>query len=133
MGHTERSLRSCIKAHCSLYLRYVDDTFAIVPDEQSALSLCTALNNAHPAPHFTHIFESDGILPFLDVKVIRSPEGIFSTSLYRKQTYSGVYLNLNSFSPVSYKVGLVRTLFYRVHRIFPLSTYSLNWNFSVMF
>ena len=37
--------------------------------------------------------------------------------MYRKQTYSGVYLNFNSFSPVSYKAGLVRTLFYRVHRI----------------
>ena len=95
MGRTERNLRSCIKAHCSLYLRYVDDTFAIVPDEQSALSGTNVLGgtNAHPALHFTHVFESDGILPFLDVKVMRSPDGIFSTSMYRKQTYSCVYLN----------------------------------------
>ena len=39
------------------------------------------------------------------------------TSVYRKPTFSGVYLNFNSFVPISYKRNLVRCLFHRANRI----------------
>ena len=35
------------------------------------------------------------------------------TSLYRKKTFSGVYMNYNSFLPVKYKKGLIHTLLFR--------------------
>ena len=41
---------------------------------------------------FTSENEENNILPFLDIKVIRSGDN-FMTSVYRKPTFSGVYTN----------------------------------------
>ena len=38
-----------------------------------------------------------------------------TTSLYRKKTFSGVYLN--SFLPMHYKKGLIHTLLFRAYNI----------------
>ena len=44
------------------------------------------------------------------------------TSLFRKKTFSGVYLNFSSHLPNTYKKGLIDTLLYRAYNIF--SNYS---------
>ena len=46
----------------------------------------------------------------------------FSTSLYRKPTFSGLYSNFESFMPDSYKKGLLFTL---LHRAFVICC---SWN-----
>ena len=51
---------------------------------------------------------------FLDIEVIRE-QGKFSTTIYRKSTFSGVSCNFESFLPSFYKFGMVYTL---VHRYF---------------
>ena len=64
--------------------------------------------------------EKDGKLPFLDVEIFRS-DGKFSTSVYRKPTFTGLFTNFHSFIPLAYKLSLVSCL---LHRIFNLcSTY----------
>ena len=65
---------------------------------------------------FTSENEENNILPFLDIKVIRSGDN-FVTSVYRKPTFSGVYTNYNSFLPEIYKSGLIRTLLFRLYTI----------------
>ena len=45
---------------------------------------------------------------FLDIEVIRE-QGKFSTTVYRKPTFSGVYSNFESFLPSVYKFGMVYT------------------------
>ena len=52
-------------------------------------------------------------LSFLDVLVSREEER-FSTSLYRKPTFSGLYTNFDSFISVNYKRGLIYCLLFRV-------------------
>ena len=117
MGHIEKTIRDSIKSHCALYLRYVDDTFALVNDENRAYELLRILSDAHPSLSFTCELEHNRFLPFLDVGVHRQSNDIFSTVLYRKPTFNGVYLNFNSFAPLSFKKALVRTLFTRACRI----------------
>jgi hypothetical protein len=117
MGHLEEKVDRHINDHCSFYVRYIDDTFALVRDENTALKLLSVLNNAHACLTFTHESEQNDTLPFLDVKVMKNSLGTFSTSVHRKATFSGIYLNFNSYVPVSYKKGLVRTLFTRANRI----------------
>ena len=56
--------------------------------------------------------EKENKLFFLDVKIIRE-QGKFSTTIYRKPTFSGVYSNFESFLPSVYKFGMV----YRCFRI----------------
>ena len=47
-------------------------------------------------------------LPFLDVANTRSDRLV--TSAYRKSTFTGLLQNCNSFSPFTYKKGLIKTL-----------------------
>ena len=43
--------------------------------------------------------------------------GIFSTSVYRKPTFTGLFTNFDSFIPISYKRGLINTLLFRYFNI----------------
>ena len=49
---------------------------------------------------------------FLDVKVIRE-DNVFTTSVYRKPAFSGVYTHFDSYMPLNYKFSLVSTIFSR--------------------
>ena len=55
-------------------------------------------------------------MSFLDVEIIRK-RGKFTTSVYRKPTFSGVYTHFDSFLPSTYKFGMIYTLAYRCFRI----------------
>ena len=48
-------------------------------------------------------------LSFLDVKEFREND-TFVTSVFRTETFSGMYTNFISFIPLEYKFGLVHTL-----------------------
>ena len=47
------------------------------------------------------------------VSVKRLDSNSFSTSIYRKETFTGLYTKWDSFTPRRYKVNLIRTLTYR--------------------
>ena len=49
---------------------------------------------------------------FLDVKICREKDKL-ATSVFRKDTFSGVYINFSSFVALEYKFGLVHTLLQR--------------------
>ena len=51
-------------------------------------------------------------MSFLDIKITRELNS-FSTSVYCKPTFSGVFTNFDSFIPLSYKTGLIWSLLYR--------------------
>ena len=55
-------------------------------------------------------------MSFLDIKII-CEDKIFTTSLYRKPTFSVVYTHFDSFLPFTYKFGTVYTLTNRCLRI----------------
>ena len=55
-------------------------------------------------------------MSFLDIAIIREDK-TFTTSVYRKPTFSGVYTHFDSFLPSTYKFGTVYTLAYRCFRI----------------
>ena len=60
--------------------------------------------------------ESNDKTSFLDISIIR-PKNKLVTSLYQKKTFSGVYMNYNSFLPKNYKKGLIDTLLFRSYNI----------------
>ena len=55
-------------------------------------------------------------MAFLDVNIIREKDK-FTTSVYRKPTFSRIYTHFDSFLPSSNKIGLLYTLLYRYFRI----------------
>ena len=62
--------------------------------------------------HFRNKGEKQNRMSFLDVQIIREDK-TFTTSVYRKPTFSGVYTHFDSFLPFTYKFGTVYTLAYR--------------------
>ena len=90
------------------YRRYVDDIFALLssPDHADKFKY---LSSKHPNINFSIEKEKDGCLPFLDVSIFRENEK-FSTNIYRKKIFSGVYTNFKSFVPETYKIGLTKSL-----------------------
>ena len=60
--------------------------------------------------------EKENKLSFLDVQVIRK-KGKFTTTVYRKPTFGGLYSNFETFLSSVYKFGMVYTLVYRSFRI----------------
>ena len=98
------------------YRRYVDDIFCLMKNESEANSFLLYLNGKDPNIKFTIEHEKDKKLPFLDI-LISFKNGRFETSVYRKDTFSGLFMNFRSFLPKIYKLGLISTLVDRVYKI----------------
>ena len=99
-----------------IYLRYVDDTFVSFKSRSDALELFDTFNQLHSSLSFTMQEESNGQLPFLDVLVERG-DSSFLTSVYKKPTFTGLYLDWHSFAPKSRKPNLIRCPSYRALNI----------------
>jgi hypothetical protein len=108
------------------YKRYVDDVFLAFNDYDDCELFLEYFNSRHPCIKFTLETEKDNCLPFLDVLVSRSYDGTISTSLYRKQIFSGLLMQFDSFVPVQYKKCLVSGLVHRAWKI--SSSYELFQN-----
>ena len=53
-----------------------------------------------------------------DKSVTSEGKNKFTTCVFRKPTFSGAFTNFDSFTPISYKHGLVNTLIFRYFEIF---------------
>ena len=60
---------------------------------------------------FTIECEKQSIMSFLDIAFI-TEDKTFTTYVYRKLTFSGVYIHFDSFLPSIYKIGTVYLLAY---------------------
>ena len=100
-----------------MYCRFVDDSFAHYENREQGEGLLQVLNNLHPALVFTCELEHDGRLPFLEVLVEKVEENSSVTSVYRKPTFTGLYITWDSFCATKYKVNLVKNLVHRARRI----------------
>ena len=69
---------------------------------------------------FTIETEQSNEILFLDVNVI-GKQVKFTTSIYRKPTFSGVYAHSNSYLPNTYKIGVI----YILNRCFRICS---NWS-----
>ena len=100
------------------YRRFVDDTLTIVPDVATATNFLDTLNNAHSSVKFTMEIESNGMLPFLGVQLLkRSPR--IETKVYVKPTKTGLLLHYQRHVDNRYKRGSLTTMLGRVHHYLP--------------
>ena len=104
-----------------LYLRYVDDIFAIFRQGVDIDSFLTKINSSHPNIKFT-VEEANETLPFLDVE-IKLKENSYDSWVWRKKTHTGVLLNFAAIAPMKWKFGLIQCLLNRVWDICSSSTY----------
>ena len=90
------------------YFRYVDDTLAAFSSQQHAESFLDTLNNLHPNLTFTMESEANNQISFLDVLVSRD-NNHFTTSIFRKSTFTGLGLQFSSFCPLQFKINSIST------------------------
>ena len=74
------------------------------------------MNTCHRKMKFTVKKEQNNSFNFLDVKVIKE-DNVFTTSVYRKPSFSGVYTHFDSYMLLSYKFSLVSTIVFRSFNI----------------
>ena len=97
------------------YRRYVDDIFLMFESRDHVKKFLKYINSRHPNIQFTCEEKCNNKFSFLDISVTRINQ--LTTSLHRKKTFSGVYLNFNSFLPMGYKKGLIHNLLFRAYDI----------------
>jgi hypothetical protein len=100
------------------YRRYLDDTFILFKSELQSVNFFQYFNSRHPQICFTKEDEQENKLSFLDVTVTRTGNS-FNTSVFRKDTFTG--LGTNYFSNIyhRYKISSFYTL---IHRAFLISS-----------
>ena len=115
--HEKAWLENCpVQFKPVYYRRYVDDVICMFKSRDHFKKFLRYLNSRHNNIKFEYEEEKNNELPFLDVLVKRENNALV-TSIYRKKTFSGVYLNYHSYLPNEYKHGLLFTLLFRAFRI----------------
>ena len=99
-----------------IYKRYGDDTFLLFRSKDHIEEFRGYFNCQHPNIKFTSEIDKKNSISFLDIKVNRFNNS-FSTNIYRKVTFSGVFTNFESFIPISYKPNLIFTLLFRAFKL----------------
>ena len=98
------------------WFRYVDDTFVLIKDLKAVDQLLSLMNSKHKNIKFTCEIEKNKKIAFLDVHVNRRQSG-FITTIYRKPTFTGVYLHWKSLTALIYKINLIKCLLDRAWKI----------------
>ena len=99
-----------------LYRRYVDHTFCLFRNSKDIDLFLNYINKAHPNIKSTVEVENCQSFPFLDVRVSKTASG-FSTSLFRKKTFTGLFSDFSSPTPKWYKITLIKALVFRTFHI----------------
>ena len=98
------------------YRRYVDDIFVLFNSAEHLKHFSSYLNSRHLNVSLTIENEKDNRMSFLDLSLIREKDK-FTTSVYSKPTFSGIYTHFDSFLLSSTKIGLLHILLYKCSRI----------------
>ena len=99
-----------------LYKRYVDDTFLVFETHDQIPRFLDYLNSKHNNIEFTADVEENKTLSFLDIHIYNTESGI-STSVFRKNTFTGLMSKFQSAAPMKYKMNLIMTLVTRAYKI----------------
>ena len=78
-----------------VYRRFVNDTFLLFRSYEHIEKFRAYRNCQHPNIKFTSEIKENNCMSFLDIKIIRELNS-FSTSVYRKPTFSDVFTNFDS-------------------------------------
>ena len=101
MSHFETEALSKYSGNLpSTYRKYVDDTFLIFDNRTDVNLFFIYMNKCHSNIKFTMESEINNTLPYLDILITRHSDGKLTTKVYRKPTYTGLYLRWHICSSV---------------------------------
>jgi len=115
LGHLEKKLRTSDVELPRLYLRYIDDIFAVFPNDTDFQPFFDKLNALHPNLKFTTEIGGQR-LAFLDTDIAISGSDL-EISIFRKPTNTDVVLNWTACCPLQWKQGLMYCFLHRAWTI----------------
>ena len=80
-----------------LCCRFVDDLFVYFDKHEDGDQMMQTIYDLHLSLKFTCEHKVDGHLPFMDVLVEKTIDDIVLTSVYRKPTFTGLYITWDSY------------------------------------
>ncbi|XP_055542782.1 uncharacterized protein LOC129728370 [Wyeomyia smithii] len=99
-----------------VWKRYVDDIFAVVK-ERYLIQTLELLNSRHRTIKFTVEKETDGSLPFLDLRIKRNGDNTLKFSIYRKPTATDRYITSDSNHYGAQKQAAFHSMAHRLYNI----------------
>ena len=99
------------KNFLKFYISYMDDTLALIK-ESDINTVLHKLNSFHLNLKFTVDKFDDGIVNYLDIKIIDN-----EIDIYYKNTYTGQYMYFSTFAPWHIKTAWIKALFHRAVKI----------------
>ena len=115
--HEENLIRDCPTGFKPvLYQRYIDDTFLLFKEKSHAGLFLNYLNDKHSSIKFTAEHETENSLAFLDI-LIKRVDNYFTTSVYRKPTFSGLCISFFSHCCYRFKINAIKTVIHRAYDI----------------
>ena len=117
MEYFEKHLLPSIVDFEIIWFRYVDDVFAIIPNNVNIDAFLNSLNNLSHSIKFTTEKEANNCLPFLDVQVMRGNNNRPCFKVYRKPTHSNLYIHAFSGHSNNIKEGAINNIFQRAYKV----------------
>ena len=100
----------------TLWKRFVDDTFTIIKKNRDRF--LQHLNSIYPKIKFTsEEVREYGYMPFLNILVTPEEDGSLKTSVFRKATHNGLYLQWDSHHTIPSKYSVAGTLYHRASTV----------------
>lgn len=120
MGRFETDLKNQLVYFPRIWIRYVDDVFAIFDTSKCNIqNFINDINSKCPSIKFTYELEKDNRLPFLDMYVIRNSKWL-EIDIYRKKTSVNRFILEESNHCMQHKLANFNWLIHRLFN-FPLS------------
>jgi hypothetical protein len=113
MSHFEFLAQQSLSYFPRVWIRYVDDVFAIFNKNEDINNFTRQLNSIYPSIKFTFEIEINKQLPFLDLLVIKNDKNI-EFDIYRKSTHTERYITSDSFHPPQQKRAIFHSLIHRL-------------------
>ena len=104
------------------WFRNVDDIFVSYKSDYHLNGLFNKISSIHPSLKFTIKNNVDGCQPVLYILLQRSSTFV-SRYIYRRPTYVGPYIPLQSLWPILHKVNLISCLVLRAHKTCSISRF----------
>jgi hypothetical protein len=117
MEYFESELIPTINCNIVTWYRYVDDVFAVLPSDTNFDVVLTQLNSLNPSIKFKIEKETNNMLPFLDLCVMRTESNLPKFKIYRKPTHSNMYIHAFSSHTDNIKIGAISNIFLRAYRL----------------
>ena len=111
----------------TLLVKYVDDSLAFIPKEEME-NFYNILNDEDKSIQFTYELEENNQIPYLDMKVQRTPKHRIITSYYQKTTSKNRLLNYNSEHPLQQRTGVAYGTISRILKLTSIENRSTSTN-----